>query len=321
MIGGAPATCLPWWYSHLDKKPRTKIVSGCHNVGGRVNCAPEAMRAAAEAKLVTMGEWRGRLPLAVYTLARNVSAETGSGTVVQKMGVAVAAINRARLRSTDVNGVLLYAPAMQAGGTYGAYGPIHGPEGVSTAPYGRWASTSQDPTVQDIHVAAFALSGKATSYFHGADDQYGAKYFGVDRVIADVKKKARKGNYWVGHIPGVNPMEVFLYTQRKDISADSPLGRKLVADAIRLLDDPRTRYWVQQDRTGGPSSANVPWAAGTDRVCKLRGRIPAGAIALLGLSAAAMIGYVFVRSSERGGRGEAPPGWLLSALWPRRSYR
>lgn len=255
--------CLPHWHTALARVPRTRIQSGCGRAGsnGRVPCLPEAMRARAESDLRAGGWWSGSRPLslAAYTLARHAASEHGSGSVEARMLLALSTIARARMwYDGDPNKLLLYHRPMIAAGTYGSYGPIHGPEGVSTAPYGRWASTSLDPTAQDVLIADYALSGRADSFRHGADDQIGLKYLS-DRA-GYVRRKAASGTYWVGHVPGVNPMETFFVTST-NIAANSPAGRRLTRRALDLLDDPRTQAWLRDERV-----ADVPWASPT-RVC------------------------------------------------------
>lgn len=248
--------------------PRTPINSGCSTSDGRVECSPESMRAKAEAWLHEIG-WAKPLSLATYTLARNAASERRDGTPAEKMGVIWCAINRARMRRRiadppygDVNELLLYQ-----GNRSGSYGPIHLiVNGVRTAPYARWASTSKDPTFLDIVLADFAVRGGAEGYIRGGDDQIGARYFAFGELKSGVLNKAKKRNYWIGQVPGINPMEVFITASYPQTSPDSSEGLRLTRAALDLFDDPRTRAWVAAVKAGYPQPTNVPWAVGSDFV-------------------------------------------------------
>jgi hypothetical protein len=271
---------LPRWHSYFASLRGHRISSGCGTSGGRVTCDPEDMRADAEKKLRAMGAWPQDVPLslAVYTLGRNAASEVGDGSPEEKMALILLAIHRARIwyptsnaPGGDVNKLLLYAPSMSSE-TYGYYGPIHGESGVGSAPYGRWAATSADPGLDDLLIAAAALTGNFDEFGHHGDDQIGAQYFGSDSVIGDVQHKAKDHTYWPGDIPGVNPMRLWCYRYRPDVDPNSKLGAVLVKRAVRVLNDPRTRNWTAAWNSAGRPSpatekyatlpADVPWNDG-----------------------------------------------------------
>src|SRR5262245_17866967 len=129
----ASDTCFPWWHAvlaPLTQKRSYVLASGCPiGSDGNASCSPEAMRAHAEALLRSSGWWPANktLTLEVYTLARYVASEVGSGTTEERVAVGEAAVNRARLEQLP-RGVLDLLLYRQRGGhpNRGYYGPIHG---------------------------------------------------------------------------------------------------------------------------------------------------------------------------------------------------
>lgn len=192
-------TCWPSWhprYVGLSNKP---ISSGCATVDGNVQCAPADMAARAGVSLV------------VYTLARYAQSEVGSGTIEERVAVMEAAVNQARLRGyPDVTKLLVWNPGTKAA-NQGYYGPIHGPSGVSTAPYGRWAATSKDPSPQTLALAELVASGRSGNFAKGATSQYGMEY--LSDPAGKVRSHAEDGKFWVGPLPGVDHMHTFLFRQ------------------------------------------------------------------------------------------------------------
>jgi hypothetical protein len=146
------------------------------------------------------------------------------------MLLALLAIRQARQRGQDVHRLLACTNDRHVC----RYGPVH-TEGLAH-PYERWASTAADPTVDSILVAEYALAGRVGDEFtHGANDQWGARYFLDD--LSWVERKARAGHYWVGPIPGVDHFQVFAF---RDLAtpAASPLGQALIAYTVRALRAP-----------------------------------------------------------------------------------
>lgn len=239
-------TCLPWWHNTFAPLIATgrkwTLRSGCSTVDGNVTCTPETMRAQTEKQLRTWNYWSSwrTLPLATYTLARYIASELGSGTAEERAAIGVAAVNQAKLRKLpDVNGLLLYPQA--AGNPHrGFYGPIHGPEGITTAPYGRWAATSLDPTIVDVLIANFVLDGGTGDFAKGADDQVGPEAWTTDVARQSPLANGSRRNYWIGPTPGIDHWRTFLYTHRPDIDPTQPVGRALIAQGVSALSD-RTR--------------------------------------------------------------------------------
>ena len=249
--------CLPWWHTKFvalsTGHSRPRISSGCSIVGGNVNCQPESMRARAEAELRRLGYWtKGTMPLAVYTLARYASSEVGGGTPEEKVAVMEAAINRARgtdtsrgyypndAADTGIVRLLLYRQGSSSHPNYGWYGPIHA---GSTSPYGRWASTNQDPGIDDLLIADFVLAGKSNNFARNAVTQFGMD---VRSIISSpralvAKVAQQSGYYWVGPLPGVDHWHTFLLRQDKNLAPSSPQGQQLVSMAQASLTDPMQR--------------------------------------------------------------------------------
>jgi hypothetical protein len=256
LLYSTAAACLPWWHSLLSHAAGrgTIISSGCSTSGGNVQCDPAAMAAAAGQKLGYP------VSLAVYTLARYIASEVGSGTVEEKVAVGEAAVNRARIEKLP-QGILSLLLYRQVTGhpNRGRYGPIHGPEGVSTAPYGRWAATSRDPTAGDIDVARLVLSGQSGQFARGADDQDGPEYF--QNPVGKVKSQGARRDYWVGPLPGVDHWHTFLYTYRPDIAPDSAMGQWLIARGVAALSDKLVRpKWDGLPICPGPGTGLIAGA-------------------------------------------------------------
>jgi hypothetical protein len=234
-------TCLPWWHSKFDGVPAfTVSMPGCR-VGsdGNVPCDPETLRADAEAQMNAAG-YAGDLSLEAYTLARYLQSEVGTSRVEESIAVAEAAVNRAAREGKGVLDVLLY----RAGSGYGHYGPIHGiGTGTSTAPYGRWAATSQDPTLKALLMAKLVADGDSADFAQGADDQDGPEAWvgqGQNALTNYVARLATNGKYWVGPLPGVDHWHTFLQFT-PGVRKDSAEGQALMQRGIDALQLPMER--------------------------------------------------------------------------------
>ena len=219
-------------FAPLAVGPQTTVFSGCAvNAQGNVACAPEAMRANAEAQLrrLAPGLFSGSLSLDAYTLARYMQSEVGDHTIEERVAVGEAAVNQAKRRGKSILNVLLYN---QGPGhpNYGFYGPIHGPEGVSTAPYQRWASTSRDPTTLTLLLANLVMTGRSNNFARGALDQWGPEAWvkdGQTRLTNFVKSLTQSNLYWVGPLPGVDHWRTFLVTQENPgVSTGAALAQR-----------------------------------------------------------------------------------------------
>jgi hypothetical protein len=235
--------CLPWWharYAGLAAGRQYVVRSGCATVDGNVTCTPESMRAAAQGLLRSWGYWPvwRSLPLAAYTLARYMASEVGSHSLETRAAVGMAAINRVKLEKlADVNALLLYRQG--AGNPHrGYYGPIHGAGGTG-APYGRWAATSQDPSLVDILLADFLLGGGDTSWARGADDQADlTSKANFPNPEGTVRSFGSHRSYWIGPLPGVDHRVTYLLSRRSDIDPQSDEGRFLIERGVAILSVP-----------------------------------------------------------------------------------
>lgn len=238
--------CLPAWHSQFVPVAPARVPSGCavdcnreSATFGLIPCAPESMRARSEKWLLERNLWRGPLPLSVYSLGRNIATETGSGSIETKMALALSTMGQAArgVRGRDVHSVII----RNASG-YQFYGPIHPekscrvPGATSANIHKRWTASSLDPTVLDLAIAAFALSGAAgaagdvSNFAMGADDQ-------ADWSAIDPHVQAREGDYWVGPIPGVNHKKLVLM-KKMGLSPASPEGQMRIAALAAMLRSP-----------------------------------------------------------------------------------
>lgn len=268
--------CWPSWYAKYaalaaSAEGKKVVASGCSTSGGNVQCDPAEM-----AK-------RAGVPLDVYTLARYVQSEVGTSHVAETVAVGEAAVNRSK---GNVNALLLYR---QNPGhpNRGFYGPIHGGGGVESAPYGRWAATSKDPTVAALAIAQLIMSGGSHNFAQGADDQNGMQYA---KAFADpeatIRRQAGEGDYWVGPLPGVDPWRTFLmHNYGKHISGvqhDALLTRGLIwAKARRRVGD----LWV--------ADPPVTWDPNMP-TCSALSELSGGQIIGIALLGSAAIGAAFV---------------------------
>jgi hypothetical protein len=252
--------CWPWFspqFRALAQEGWTKAIvpSGCGvDSGGNVACRPEEIRASAEVwlarnasqALATIG---GRLSLDVYTFARYMHSEVGSGTVEERVAVGEAAVNQARSSGRSIYQML--TPT-------GYYGPIHAPRdwclahgyscsstsnpNVCCAPYKRWASTARDPSVMAILLAHLVVSGASGDFAQGAVTQWGPEAWindGQAKLTGFVKNIASSSKYyWAGPLPGVDPWHTFL-VRKEWFGPSTPMGSTLVKRGIEALTLPR----------------------------------------------------------------------------------
>jgi hypothetical protein len=246
--------CYPWFhaiYAPLLAEAWTKriVPSGCAtNSIGNVDCSPESMRASAQDWLASnfpqvLDQLRGTLSLDTYTIARYLYSEVGVRTVEEAVAVAEAAMNKSKGKPQNL---LLYR---QAPGhpNRGFYGPIHGVgTGTSTWPYGRWAATSQDPSIMAILLAGLVTSGASGNFSNDADDQDGPEHWiskGQTALTNYVKGLANEGKFWVGPLPGVDHWHTFLQFT-PDFVQRAREGKMLLARGIEALTLPAQRpYW------------------------------------------------------------------------------
>lgn len=250
-------SCWPWFspvYRPLAAQAWTKTIipSGCAvDSRGNIPCSPESIRAKAEAWLAknypqVLAQIGGRLSLDVYTFARYMHSEVGSGTVEERVAVGEAAYNRSRRWNRSIYNML--TPS-------GFYGPIHAPDAyceslgydctnksrVCCAPYKRWASTARDPSIMSLLLASLVVSGGSGDFTNGADDQAGPQAWikqGQAKLTNYVKYLANNGKFWAGPIPGIDHWHTFL-TITPDAVTRSVMGKQLLQRGIDALTLPR----------------------------------------------------------------------------------
>lgn len=253
--------CYPFFHALGDSTPDTVISSGCGLDGnGNIACDPEAMRADAEAQLNQLG-YSGSLSLTAYTLSRYMQAEVGGGSLEERVAVGEAAVNRANTTGlSSVNDLLLYR---QGPGhpNYGFYGPIHGGT-FPAAPYGRWASTSQDPTLLTLLLAQLVDGGDTVNFSDGADDQDGLEYTSAfPDPAAYVRQQATKGNYWVGPLPGVDYWRTFLW-RHYGVTPDSSDGAALMQRGLDAVANKARPTWGELPLCPKPATRKMLYIAG-----------------------------------------------------------
>ncbi len=229
--------CFPFFHTAGDGVANVRLSSGCGiDANGNVPCDPEQLRAQAEDKMHELG-WDGSLSLEAYTLARYMQGEVGDGSLEERVAVGEAAVNRAKLEGlSDANDILLYRQPI-GHPNRGFYGPIHGPGGVTTAPYGRWATTNVDPTFLTAILADLVSRGETADFSNGADDQDGIEYSAAfPDIPAYVRGLARRHKFWVGLLPGVDHWRTFLQTTVPDETDQTEWGAARVAMTLAALE-------------------------------------------------------------------------------------
>lgn len=178
--------------------PKTTLVDNLY-----VAQAPATLAAAAG------------LPLDLYSLARLVQSEWGSGPLAGRIAIAEAARNRAASVGKSVTAMLAHHD-----GRYGRQ-------------TGGWASTSQDPTPGAVEAAKSAyggsnLAGGAIRFFDGKSQDGGVQAGKALTYDASgiVSKWGAEGLEWIKDAPiytqyGVDPyrLMVFRKTSSPDIAS------------------------------------------------------------------------------------------------------
>lgn len=248
-----PVTCMPAWLVKYSKLSTKLVASGCPiNALGNAPCDPVSMAVAA-------GKSLGQ-PVSheVYTLARYMQSEVGTFSVAERVAVAQDALNRVRYTTpsvANVNNLLLYRQSV-GHPNRGFYGPIHGAN--LSAPYGRWAATTSDPSIANLQLAIAIMSGEVPADFNkGADDQYGPATLiaknGMAAMINDLKAKGNNRVYWVGPLPGVDHFRTMQFRTIKELDPKSALGQQLINRAIAAVQAPKPNWSTLPPCGGGGS--------------------------------------------------------------------
>lgn len=262
-------SCYPWWHTSMSALAAqawtgTTVPSGCSADGtGSVPCAPSSMRAAAEkwlaanapAVLAMIG---GKLDQTVYTFARYMHSEVGSGTIEERVAVGEAAINQAKSRAGVIGDWISKLNTMLI--PNGKYGAIHCPDAycasIGKGPdcncAGRWAATTRDPSVLAIVLANLVVSGNSGGFARGAMTQWGPEYLkntngsrmGTSTTRARVESFVRYaassagGRYfWVGSLPGVDPWHTWLAGKKLPIGVNAETAIQHGIEGLALAAD------------------------------------------------------------------------------------
>lgn len=237
MGGASGQSCIPnWIHTILAERRRAEVLgiaskafkkSGCGvNADGVVPCPPEDLRAYTETMYKSLGLWPGdrALPLDVYSLARNIRSEAGSGSISEKVAMAAVAMNRMRDQDKTMSQM-----TMRNGTRYARQ------SGQNPS-----VASSQDPRWEEIVIADLAMRGTFGDWVRGAvlyfspNDQDGLYRAGrVKDDRWDIYERwssgwgsSTNGYAWIGPLAGVNHNEQFLMRKLKKID---PAWREMYA--------------------------------------------------------------------------------------------
>lgn len=284
-------TCMPVGLAKYLEIPNKVISSGyAVDAHGNVPGDPAIMAGAAAraiARDTTLApEVRARggaVTLSVYTLARYVTSEVGTSNIADAIAVLQDAVNRVRYveRTDDVNRLLLTRQPL-GHANRGWYGPINvvRPDGT-TAPYGRWAATSKDPTIRAIALAQDVLADRIDPAFNkGADDQANITIY--RDPPAAIRRLASEGKFWVGELPGASRRRSMHFRTLKRL--DAATAKLLTDRALRALHEPAVD-WVAlrlppcgAGGGGGSAITAIPGGGATALVVGTAAAAAAGAI-------------------------------------------
>ncbi len=237
--------CLPEWHGKAAEWTKNygdiKLDSGCGNTD-ECSVGPETARAAAEKHLRSLPVWGATRPLLldVYSTARNIQSENGSGSEEERGAIAFCAVNRAKVEGYDtITDLVTHHTRHTYGNQIGGVRPV---------------ATSKEASVADALLADLIVRGMADGSV--ADQTRGATvYFGPrDQEQMHIKKPetypngvpeqyaswADGGDYlsWTGHLVGIRPRLLFLMQNRRDlkiVEGDSPALQHQKIAARKLI--------------------------------------------------------------------------------------
>lgn len=226
----------------VDNPSAAQVAAGV--VPKTIPCAPATMRAAVERQLHAAGllEQGRALSSEVYSLARNVASEAGGGSFGERVAMAEAGVNRARLEGVSIDRLMMRD------------GKLYGRQSGSNP---RVAS-SKDPTWVDLVIADLAITGQTGAYTRGATHYFSPdaqdSLFRTGRVPDDRSRIYERwtktyGLMWVGPIPGIDPSEQFLMV---DVGTSHPLFSQQYRAGLAALrgDDPGAALCVDPPAGG-----------------------------------------------------------------------
>lgn len=287
----ASSFCRPQWaipFLPLQVDRKSFRLNSCGSaVAGQVPCSPEELRVEAQARAAKFGYPR-KVTQDEYALARYLASEHGSGTPETKAALALLALRQAQGRGVTVYKLL----ACTNNWDTCAFGPINV---VTTewdpvsgtmktryaAPYGRWAATSANPSLDDLLIARLVLDGGARGWLSPhANDQDSP----VIVTPAKVRAKGQKQIYWVGPVPGLDPNEVFAWEYLPG-ATDGPAR---IDRALAFLANPAAFPW------------KPPQFCPRGVVAYVRSSPAAASAIVLAIGAAAVGGFLYWRRRRAG---------------------
>jgi len=261
--------CIPGWIHTINaERARAKAIGmlgkdlGASGVcvpdaNGTVPCDPESMRARTEAQAKALGLYPAgkHLSLDAYSLARNIGSEVGSGTVVEKVFIANAALNRLKLGDKRSISDLV----MRNGNRYAKQ------SGSNPS-----VASSKNPAWDELVIAEMALAGAFGDFGGGVTHYFNPRIMDAWGAAGKGKNAAqtyetwshgwgsdRYGWMWVGPVPGIDTTEHMLMRRTAKGSAEwqaaYPLGKAVMRQA-----GPEARALPCPSLTALTSS---PWAA------------------------------------------------------------
>jgi hypothetical protein len=216
------------------------------------------MRADAEAQLAGLG-FPKQVSLNAYSLARTMQSEVGNKSIEESVALGELTRNQARKRGITSAQLLLTNNSGQA-----FYGPIHGiGSGVSTAPYGRFAATSLDPTLLTLLLAVLVDEGETNDFIEGGIDQDGPEARisnGQDFLWNYVDGLAQRGLYWIGPKPGIDHWHTFIQYNPGPLENKSALVQR--AKEALTLPAQRPSWDPNLPLCSKPASSTLLWTIG-----------------------------------------------------------
>lgn len=196
---------LPYWHETLDECTHDgRLASHCPVLDradsrlpavGFVPCQPEALRNRAEKRLADLDIKLKSLSLDAYSVGRLLRSEWPTATAETKIAVAECVANLAKqTRTTPTQLVLKNQHNV----------PLYG-----RIAQGRDFDTSLDPTVGDLEIAHFALSGKSQNFARLANSYAHTDQLG-DQLVPLLQGWMQQ-NAWVGPLPNVPLSSLILF--------------------------------------------------------------------------------------------------------------
>ena len=168
---------------------------------------------------------RASVPIEVYSLARMIESEEGSGSPETLIALGEAARNYARSIGKTITSLLTDSSRAESRGLY-------------SEQRGKWASTRLDPTQRSIVAAMSVLGTPETNLVDGASDffdpktQEGGVQAGKPLSLSAAEyilRNAQKGFEWIGSYLGIDPYRLMLFRKITSRNVDTDGALAVVA--------------------------------------------------------------------------------------------